>query len=58
MSASKWPYPIAHNNDEMRDNILNFDEEQYVQKIKEHHLECESYETGHACKIIMELIKA
>ncbi len=57
MPASKWPYPIGHNNDEMRANILSFDEEQYVRKIKKHHLECESYETGCACEKILELIQ-
>ena len=57
MPVSEWPYPIAHNNEEMRKNILEFDETEYVERVKAHHIACESYETGYACKIVMDLIR-
>lgn len=57
MPVSEWPYPIAHDNDEMRKNILEFDEDTYVKRVKAHHMICESYETGNACKVLMDLIK-
>ena len=34
-----------------------FDEDTYVKRVKAHHMICESYETGNACKVLMDLIK-
>lgn len=56
MPISEWPYSIAHNNDEMKKIILEFDEEQYIKKVKKHHIVSGSYETGNACAKIVELI--
>ena len=56
MPASQWPYPIAHSNDEMCENILRFDEDLYKQRVKAHHLASGSYETGQACKTVTDLI--
>lgn len=58
MPSNEWPYPIAHNNNELRDNILHFDPDAYVQRVKEHHTASGSYETGKACEKIFELLKA
>lgn len=57
MPSSEWPYPIAHNNEEMVNNILNFDQSKYTAAVKEHHLLSGSYETGTACQKIIELIE-
>ncbi len=57
MPASKWPYPIAHNNDEMEWNILNFREETYQAAVRQHHKDSGSYETGHACEAVARLIE-
>lgn len=57
MPLIKWPYPIAHNNKEMIDNILNFDQGEYVKKVKSHHIESGSFESGAACQKILELIE-
>ncbi len=56
MPVSQWPYPLAHDNGEMRANILAFDEEDYVRRVKEHHLASGSYETGEACRLTVDLI--
>lgn len=57
MPSSKWPYSIAKSNEELRQNILDFDYDEYVKEIKEHHIESGSYEKGSACKKVMKLIK-
>ena len=57
MPSSEWPFPIAKNNEEMTDNILNFDEEAYVLAVKKHHIAAGSFESGNACHKIMELIE-
>ena len=57
MPVSEWPYPIAHNNDEMSKIILCFDETEYIKCVKNHHRDCESYENGNSCKKLLELIK-
>lgn len=57
MPSSKWPFPIARNNDELEQAILKFDETEYVNKVKSHHQECGSYETGKACEQTVNLIK-
>lgn len=58
MPVSEWPYPIARNNDEMRNNIISFENDIYIKNIKKHHVACGSFETGKACAKIVELIKA
>lgn len=57
MPSREWPYPIAHNNEEMIRNILDFDNDIYITKLKEHHVASGNYETGHACKKLLELIE-
>jgi len=57
MPSKEWPYPIAHNNEEMVRNILDFDNDIYITKLKEHHIASGNYETGHACKKLLELIE-
>ena len=58
MPVSEWPYPIAHDNDEMKNNILNFDDKSYIERVKQHHVVAGSYETGRACEKVAELINA
>lgn len=57
MPVSEWPYPIAHSNEELKNKITEFNEEQYKEKVEEHHLASGSYETGNACAQIAELIE-
>ena len=57
MPIEEWPFPIAHNNDEMLDNIRMFSLEEYVENVKEHHIASGSYETGMACQKVLELIE-
>jgi len=57
LQSKYWPFPIAKNNIEIQNNILNFDHEIYIDKIDQHHSFCGSYEKGTACKQILELIE-
>lgn len=56
---SEWPFPIATNNEELVNNIINFDEAEYIEKVKQHHKALGSYEDGHAteraCKLIEKI---
>ena len=52
----KWPYPIAHNSNELFQNIINFDEKIYLEQLKYHHNESGSFETGTATKQLVKLI--
>lgn len=54
---SEWPFPIATNTDELINNILNFNQEEYVEKVKRHHRALGSFEDGHACERACKLIE-
>ena len=54
---SEWPFPIATNTDELINNIVNFNEEEYIEKVKKHHQALGSYEDGHACERVCKLIE-
>lgn len=49
-----WAFPLAKNNDELRNLILNYDVEVSDKKIKEHHRLLGIKETGEATKKIVE----
>ena len=57
MPYKKWPYPLAENNDQLVENILNFNEEKYRENVMKHFEECGCYERGHASKHILDLIE-
>lgn len=54
---SEWPFPIATNNKELMNNITNFDEAEYIEKVKQHHKALGSYEDGHATERVCKLIE-
>ena len=54
---SEWPFPIATNTDELINNILNFNQEEYVQKVKQHHKALGSFEDGHASERILKILE-
>lgn len=57
MPVAKWPYPIAHDNEELINNILKFNYDEYKKKVLIHHNESGSYENGNACEILLQLIE-
>ena len=56
----EWPFPLAERNEELKNNILNFDQYDYECKVRQHHEELDSYENGNAslelCNVIMRLM--
>lgn len=51
------PFPIATNNDELMDNIRNFNESEYEEKVKGFLEEKGCIDDGHAAERIVEKIK-
>jgi CDP-glycerol glycerophosphotransferase len=52
----EWPFPLAENNDEMVDNILNFSETVYKERVKTHHQALGCCETGKASELTCKKI--
>jgi len=53
---SELPFPLAQDNDELADNIKNFDMEEYANKVKELHKKVGLCETGHASEVVADTI--
>lgn len=56
LPLEKWPFPLATNNEEMIDNIRNFEYESYEKMVKAHHEAVGSFEKGKACQILEDII--
>lgn len=56
-SIKDWAYPIARNNDELIMNIINFNQEDNIKRIKKHQQLLGSYEKGNATNEVMKIIK-
>lgn len=52
----KWPFPLARNNDELINNIKDFNLDQYLLDIHNHQVQLGSFETGSACEKISNKI--
>lgn len=57
ISPTEWPYPLCQNEEELYAAISEFDIEVYQQKIELHHICMEAYETGNACKLLINEIQ-
>ena len=53
----QWPYPLAKTNDELCNNIANFNQEEYNDKVKKHHEDLGSYEHGTATSKVTQLLQ-
>jgi CDP-glycerol glycerophosphotransferase len=53
----EWPYPFARTNEELCNNIMNFDQLKHEAKIKKHHEDLGSYEQGTATSKVTELLQ-
>ncbi len=54
---NELPYPIGHNNEELCEQILNFDEEKYIKDVTAFHDKNVVYDDGHASERAVEIIK-
>ena len=52
----EWPFPLASTNDEMVENIRNFEYESYQKRVEAHHEAVGSYEIGKACQTVKSKI--
>lgn len=53
---STWPYPIAHTEQELLDNIKYFDEQDYLKKLEAFIAADPSYDDGHASERVVKRI--
>jgi len=53
---SEWPFPTSTNNDELEQNILDFDAEKYAADCKHHYEVLGGCETGQASELVCERI--
>lgn len=53
---STWPYPIAHTQQELLDNIKNFDEQDYLKKLEAFIAADPSYDDGYATERVVARI--
>lgn len=56
VDVREWPFPIAQNNAELVDRILNFDMDNCAARIARHHQELGSFENGHATETVARRI--
>ncbi|MCR4661332.1 MAG: CDP-glycerol glycerophosphotransferase family protein [Clostridia bacterium] len=56
--VEKWPFSIAITNNELNENILKFNKNEYVKRVENHLKECNSYDDGNATKRIVEIIES
>jgi CDP-glycerol glycerophosphotransferase len=54
--VSEWPFPFALTNEQLCKNILKFNKDENLFKIKQHHIKLGSYENGNATKRVLELL--
>jgi CDP-glycerol glycerophosphotransferase len=53
---AEWPFMVAETNEQLAENILNFNTEKYKARINQHHRDLGSYEMGTAAKQFCELV--
>ena len=54
--VDEWPFPKSSNNDELIENISNFDETKYKEDCEKHYKALGGCETGHACELVCKRI--
>lgn len=52
----QWPFPVAEDNHGLIENILSFNEANYVQMVDQHHKELGNRESGEASRIVADRI--
>lgn len=52
--VSEWPYPKAHSQEELAEQILNFDEDKYITELNAFFEKYGSCDDGHASERVVE----
>lgn len=53
---NQWPFPVASNNDELINNLSNFNELKYNADVRAHHKLLGNFETGQATESVVKYI--
>ena len=53
---SSWPFPLAETNEELIENINNFNNEEYLKNVENYFDWMGSFETGHACEKLCKVV--
>lgn len=53
---TKLPFPVSENNDELKNNILNFDNNNFINRCNDFLKEMNSFDDGHASERVAEKI--
>lgn len=53
-----WGFPLAENNSELVDRILQFDEKKYAVDMEEQHIKNMAFENGHTTENVCKIIQA
>lgn len=56
LPPEEWPFPIAVTNKDLIDIINGFDLIDYLERVNSHHNSVGSYESGHACESVKDII--
>ena len=56
MDINDWPFPIAKDNNELINNILNFDDKKFKSKIDKYLHDLGSFENGNATDKVTDWI--
>ena len=54
---NEWPFPLSESNEKLFENIVSFNEGEYLNAVSRHLSDLGSYETGESAKRTAELIK-
>ena len=52
----QWPFPVASNNNDLINNIIEFDKIKYDSDVKTHHQLLGNFESGHATESVVKYI--
>lgn len=53
---SSWPFPLAETNEELIENINNFNNEEYLKNVENYFKWMGSFEIGHACEKLCKVV--
>lgn len=56
MPIERWPFPVSKTMEELKQAIINFDNEAYLKNVQKHYQEMGSFETGTACKQVAQYL--
>ena len=53
----EWGFPVCESSDDLTNAICNFDADDFKKKMERHHEVLGSFENGHACEAVAQIIE-